>query len=395
MDFRGPEGNEKGSNNSISRFKFLKMIAAGGIIVAVGGMGNIWHPFKRKTYAAATLPQNDYPFSYIIYKANPADPESETFAEKTYGRTYPDRGLNPIHDPNPEIIIQKVLDDPGIPGPVPGPTGPGHIYIRDGVYQLGPSFKGFNVKSYSTITMGPKAILKVPYLSNGYAEHVFKLEAIKGKQVTNCIIDGGVIGENHPKDSPPGRKWTAFLLRGVDEGVFFNKFVNTTMFNARVGVKLEAHSQPDGIKGGWVNGNSFQFLKMWQHGTFIDFKMIGPYAKGVPHTTGINRNNFSDLECQSRKQTSDNDPFLTMYGVKDVRHEGNSFINVKIWDFPDISPDPPRIPADAKIANITTDSVGTIILAGVMARSGFINENRNFVDLGKGTRILDQWNSPL
>ena len=124
---------------------------------------------------------------------------------------------------------------------------------------------------------------------------------------------------------------------------------------------------------------------MSQHRLFVDFLMVGPFAGG---NTGINRNNFMNLECQSiNGLRREPDRFTTAYGIKDIRDVGNSFFDVNIWDFPDFSPSPPQIPLDARIANITAAATGTIILGGVMTRRDFVNSNRNFVDLGKDTRV--------
>jgi hypothetical protein len=359
------------------------MSGLGSLVFAIGGMGGINQLVNSRataTYQPFILQQ---PFSYIIYKENPNDMNSETIAQKNDRGVYPGGGTDPLHDPNPEVVIQKVLDDSGPPGPTEV-TGPGHIYIRDGIYKLRPSFQGFNVKSYTHITLGPQALIRIPDLPNGFSGNVFKFEAVDGIPVSHCTLDGGIISEAHNDNVPPKRQWTAILLKGTDSGVFFNRFINTTIFNADTGVRLETHNQPDG-KGGWVNGNSFQFLKMSQHRIFVDFLMVGPFAGG---NTGINRNNFMNLECQSiNGLRREPDRFTTAYGIKDIRDVGNSFIDVNIWDFPDFSPSPPQIPLDARIANITAAATGTKILGGVMTRRDFVNSNRNFVDLGKDTRV--------
>jgi hypothetical protein len=127
-------------------------------------------------------------------------------------------------------------------------------------------------------------------------------------------------------------------------------------------------------------------MKMWHQKTFVEFRMAGRYIPGV---AGINRNLFVNLECQSiNGQRKDPDIFTTVYGIKDIKHTGNTFINVNIWDFPDLPSNFPGIPFDAKIANITKDAADTIIIGGTMARKNFNNANRNFRDLGKDTRIL-------
>jgi hypothetical protein len=309
---------------------------------------------------------------------------SETFAQKNNRAANLEDQDVTFHNSDPAVVIQRVLNDPGPPGPTDG-TGPGHIYICDGIYKLGPSFQGFNIKSYTRLTLGPQALLRVPDLPDGYSGYVFKLEANGGKPVSHCTLEGGVIFEAHDDNVPPKRKWTAILLKGLDSGVFFNRFVSMTIFNADTGIRIVAHSQPDGKSSGWVNGNSFQFLKMSQHRIFVDFLMVGSHKDS---NAGINRNSFMDLECQSingiRREPN---RFTTAYGIRNIRDIGNTFIDVNIWDFPDFSPSPPQIPLDARIANITEDATGTLIIGGVMTRTDFINSNRNFRDLGKETKV--------
>ena len=88
-------------------------------------------------------------------------------------------GSNPIHNPISEVVIQSALDDPG---PLDNPSGiragPGHIHILDGIYDLSSSFQGFYLRSFTTLTLSPQAVLRVP---NGYAGHVFKLESSAGR----------------------------------------------------------------------------------------------------------------------------------------------------------------------------------------------------------------------
>jgi hypothetical protein len=279
-----------------------------------------------------------------------------------------------------------VLNDPGLPSSTAQVTGPGHIYIRDGIYKMGRSFRGFNIKSSTMITLGPQALIRVPDLADGYSGYVFGLEPIPGSTVSNCTIDGGVIEEVGNEGVPPKRKWTAIMLKGNHSGVLFNKFMNTVIINADTGIRLEAHNTRRGKKGGWVNGNSFQFLKMWHHRTFVDFAMFGPYTGDV---SGINRNHFMNLECQSiNGHRGDPDIFTTAYGVKNIKHVGNTFIDVNIWDFPDFYPTQPQIPTDAKIANVTNDATSTIIIGGTMTRTDFSNTNRNFEDKGSATKII-------
>ena len=175
----------------------------------------------------------------------------------------------------------------------------------------------------------------------------------------------------------PQSKWTGILLHGVRYGVLFNKFKNTTIHSAKIGIQLVATSNPNappdrpGIDGGWVNANLFEGLKMWYNDIFIDFVMDGFYIPDSDSTiTGIFRNRFINIECQSGTNT--------LHGVRNIRHFGNSFINVNIWDIPRASP-------GAVVSNVHPDARETIIISGIMTGQGFS-------DQGKDTKIIDENN---
>jgi hypothetical protein len=357
---KGAQEGQK-SDNSLSRREFLKTLGAVGLASAAGVVGIAGYDKLLNRPASAihipAAPQQ--PFAWIIYRSG-----SETFAQK-------DDGSPPIHDPSPEVVIQTVLNDPG---PFGSPQGPGHIHIRRGIYDLSSSFQGFNVRSYTTITLDPQARIRVP---NGYAGYAFKLESSGMTDATGCNIDGGEIAEV----PTPQRQWTAILLNGTGvgagtPGVLFNKFTNITIRSAKMGIQLQAVSDPNpsdpamqGIWGGWVNGNLFEFIKMWDCQTFIDFNMINAYTPDT-QITGIHRNRFLNIECQCTPNTA--------HGVRNIRHFGNSFINVNIWD----------VPPGATISSVHLDSRGTIIISGIMT-------GPSFVDQGRSTKIMDEINGPF
>ena len=310
---------------------------------------------------------NEQSFTYIIYRRG-----SETVAQKYSGGIYPGGGTNPIHNTRPEEVIKSVLYDPG---PADDPngirSGPGQIYIRDGLYQLSNSFSGFDLRSNTALTLGPQAVLRTP---TGYSGHVFRLQSNRSRPISNCTIDGGIIVEANP----PMRRWTGILLHGVGDGVLF-KFMNTTIYNAGIGVQIKATSDqllptdPNyGIRGGWINGNSFEFLKMWRNNVFIDFVMDGAYRAGT-QITGIHRNRFINLECQSGPNT--------IHGIRNIRHFGNAFVGVNVWD---IGTGGSR----AIISNVDQQATGTIIISGIMT-------GQNFVNRGINTKIIDELNSRI
>jgi hypothetical protein len=294
-----------------------------------------------------TTPQG---FTYIIYKDG-----NSTVAQKS------DKS-NPITNVNPEVVMNTVLKDPGPLDNLTGiRAGPGHIYVADGLYDLSSSFQGFDLRAYTTLTLAPQAVLTVDETFTG---SVFTLESDSGKPVSDCTIEGGYIRQ---RGSPSQRQWTGVLLHGVGDGMLFNKIMNSTIRNANIGIELVATSDPDGTYGGWVNGNLFQGLKMWDNDIFIDFQMDGPYKPDTQHT-GIHRNRFMNIECQTGSNTK--------YGVRNIRHFGNSFINVNIWDIHTGGP-------GATISTVHPDARGTTIISGIMT-------GQNFSSQGQGTKIIDE-----
>ncbi len=361
VDKEDDNGNDK-TREKISRANFLKMLGiASGLVLGIAGLGDLHKLLlNRKAVAGRQVvtlpPSQQQAFAYIIYKRG-----LETVAQKS-------DGSNPIHHPISEVVIQNALNDHG---PFDSPSGvragPGRIHILDGVYDLSPSFQGFNLSSFTTLTLSPQALFSVP---SGYAGHVFKLESSADRTITDCTIDGGYIMERGPT---PQRQWTGILLHGVGAGVLFNKFMNTTIRNANIGIQLVATSDPKAPRErqGWVNANLFEGLKMGSNHIFIDFVMDGPYIDST--ITGIHRNRFINIECQSDSNT--------LHGVRNIRHLGNSFINVDIWDIELGAP-------GAVISNVHSDAQGTIIISGMMTGQGFS-------DQGKTTKILDENKGPF
>ena len=78
--------------------------------------------------------------------------------------------------------------------------------------------------------------------------------------------------------------------------------------------------------------------------------MDGPYLLPDSEITGIQRNRFMNIECQSGPNT--------IVGVRNIRHNGNSFINVNIIDFDKASP-------GGVISSVHPDARGTIIISGL------------------------------
>jgi hypothetical protein len=234
--------------------------------------------------------------------------------------------------------------------------GAGHIYVQSGEYYLSPSFPGFNIHSFTRLTLDPTALLNVYYNYGGY---VFKLQSTNNEEPYHSIIDGGIISEKSPpgdpnRGNPPQRKWVGIQLQGSAGGVFFNNFLNMRINDANIGIRFLVDTA-----AGWINANSFKSIKMWNNNVFIDFD-----ATGVGR--GIDRNYFENLECQCARNSS--------FGVRGIKGECNTFIDVNIWD----------LPTGSTNATIDNSALNTIIIGGIMTGQGFI-------DRGRYTKIFDQW----
>jgi hypothetical protein len=244
-----------------------------------------------------------------------------------------------VNQNDPDPVIQAALDQSFLQDPQSG-HGPGDIYIQSGTYSLSSGFIGLNVYSYTRLTLDPTARLIVP---SGYAGSVFQLLSDDRSGVVHTMIDGGIIGES----SPPQQQWTGFLLKASaatnSSGILFNKIANTVIFSAKVGIELLV----DGSKG-FINSNTFQFLRMWGNQTFVDFEIGPPYVAGE-EDFGILGNLFFDLQCEVDSTTS--------AGTHNITGFHNTFLEVKVWDI--------QVGvAGAKRANIVPEASNTLISRG-------------------------------
>lgn len=295
-----------------------------------------------------------HPFAYVIF------PDSNGYRSQKYDGTITPPAANPP-DPDPSNVIQQALNDV-----VPAGTeiGPGGIYITAGNYNFDSGFQGLNLNASTRLTLDPKAHFKLP---SGYASYVFKLECNNTTEIYDCIIDGGIISEV----DPPQRNWTGLLLiastnnppDGKLRGVLFNKFMNVTLHDANIGINLRVEGN-----SGFINANTFEFLKMWTCNTFIEFDTL-PVAQYVfgSQNQGIFQNHFNNLQCQTGN--------MIIFGIKDIQHIGNIFIDVNIWD----------LPSQAKYATIHQDAINTMIIGGIMTGLS----NTQFNDDGYATKIFD------
>ena len=257
-----------------------------------------------------------------------------------------------------EAAIQKALDLVDPSDKFSG--GPGDVYVQAGRYDLSSAFDGFNIRSYTNLRLDGRAQLRVPHQ---YAGSVFRMLSDDGDHiagVANSIIDGGRITEQVPPGAQPGARWTAFLLKGSAKntlsGMQFNKVANTEVTLAGVGVSIEV----DQLMG-YVNSNTFEFMRMYNCRVFVSFTMADlPYSTGIP----IWANRFVDLQCNCNKE------IRTEIGIRNVTGRQNIFDAVKVWDIQN------GVPASGQTQPLTlqvsTEAEKTLIMDGILA-GGFVD----------------------
>jgi hypothetical protein len=294
------------------------------------------------------------PTSYIVHQS-----------AGTYRVTRTSDGVNlPLAANRADVAIQTALDQGFLVDPT---LGPGDIYLQAGDHLLPAGFPGFSIHSFTNLHMDARARLRVP---SGFTGAVFTMRSDNGSHrlgVNNTIIDGGWIDEV----SPVRGRWTAFALRGSsshEAGMQFNKIRNTRVNNASVGVAVVV----DG-RGGYINSNTFEFLRLWACRNFVDFQQTLP-ATSYLHPP-IWGNTFWDLQCQC--QAGSASPVQTTIGINRIAGIHNTFAEVKVWDIQ-------RAVAPARTALVSSNANRTLIIGGILAGAG-----TNFLDQGTGTKILD------
>ena len=218
------------------------------------------------------------------------------------------------------------------------------VYIKSGFY---PFSSPVDLDSSFTLELEPGAILEVP---NGYSSYVFGL-VDQGDHLGNASIVGGKIREA----GSPQRLWQAVLLRSSGKGILFNTVRDICIVDADVAIKLLI-DDPEG----WINGNEFKSIRIWQPRIFIDFEVSADTARG------FHRNYFEDIMGQAQSHTT--------CGARNVRGKGNVFVDIKFWDL--------HYNSSAISASISEWARDTIILGGIMT-------NQNFEDNGVRTQIID------
>jgi hypothetical protein len=328
---------------AFDRRSFLgKGLIAGG----AGAIGSAWvaNAFPSQAKAASSTPPS--PYNYTVYRDHPV---GGTYYCQRYD------GTVVASDPNyADPVIQAALNQYFLEDSSSG-YGPGSIAVRTGNYVLSPGFSGFQVHSWTTLKLDTTARIIVP---SGYAGAVFQLLNTDAEEVQNTTIDGGVLFEQNAQ-----HQWTAFLLKGsaqsIKSGILFNKISNTTLSNAKIGVKLWVTTS-----NSFINSNTFEFLRMWDCEAFVDFQIDPSYQPGQQNF-GIIGNHFFDLQCQSTA--------VTMAGIRNITGWHNSFVETKVWDL-----------GKGFRANIIPQADSTVIVGGILAGGTNV-----FQDKGVNTRVFD------
>lgn len=267
-------------------------------------------------------------WTYLIFKT-----DAESSGNQTYylldGRT------------------RQVIQTETYPDPIFGNSTlkKGDVFVQDGVYRVRSVFPGITLPINTNFVMSFNTFILVP---NGFAGSVFNLN----NGISHTKISGGRISE----DGTPLGLWTAIKLTGGSTGVFANTIENMRIWFPKNGIYFTA---PD---NGWINANVFRDIEIFNHTNAINFNFTGTYT---PNTAeGFNRNLFENIIIQ---QTTSAD-----YGVRGVLGRANYFNQVHIFD--SISP--------TISTTISGQAYNTTIIGGVMT-------DKNFVDSGQYTRILD------
>jgi hypothetical protein len=160
-------------------------------------------------------------------------------------------------------------------------------------------------------------------------------------------------------DTPAEANWTAFQLSATadnEAGHQFNKISNTVVTNAGVGIEIDVSGQK-----GYINSNTFEFLRLWAGRTFIQFN-LSENRQVVQGNSPIMSNLFSNIHCEC--QAADADPqhpyVQTQIGIANVVGEKNTFFEVNVWDIQ-------RAIANAKSLEITNRALNTLIIGGLFA----------------------------
>jgi hypothetical protein len=289
------------------------------------------------------------PGNYVVYRDNPTS--------GAYHAVRVSDGMEIATDSaSAAPVLQHVLDQDLLQDPSSG-HGPGDIYVRSAIYELGTGFGGLSVRSFTRLIFDPTAFLQVP---PGYGGAVLVLASNNTAEVAQTEIAGGIIRESQPAQ----HQWTAFLLQAAADqqtaGILFNKIRDTIVYQPAVALALHVTGNH-----GFINANTFEFLRVWGAGVAIDFSVIPEYQVGQENF-GILYNLFFDLNYQTE---------ATRYqaGVQNVTGVHNTFTEVNIWD----------VPGGQPLMTIGPTADRTLVVGGILA-----GEPGVIVDQGRATKVV-------
>jgi hypothetical protein len=274
----------------------------------------------------------------------------------------------------PDAALQWALDLVDKTDPFSG--GPGNVYVTNGQYDLTEAFQGFELHSYTNLRLDPRAKLTV---KPGYSGSVFKLlttdfTGADGKPTSAGVTNSSIVGGRITERAPASSLWTAFLLQGSAKnalaGMQFNKFAETEVTLASVGISIVV----DELLG-YVNSNTFEFLRMADCKTFVSFEMADlAYTTGTP----VWANRFADLQLEC------NNAVKTTIGIRNVVGRQQEFDSVKVWDIQRGTP-----AADKKYPltmQISDQAQSTLIIGGILA-GGYVRDV-NVENRGRDTTVI-------
>jgi hypothetical protein len=119
---------------------------------------------------------------------------------------------------------------------------------------------------------------------------------------------------------------------------------------------------------GFINANTFEFLRVWGAAVCIDFAVVAGYQRGE-EDFGILYNYFSDLQFQSEAPRF-------QAGIQNVTGVHNAFTEVNVWDIP-------RTPA----MTIGPTADRTLVIGGTLGGEYAVNPSV-IQDQGGATRII-------
>lgn len=250
------------------------------------------------------------PGNYVVYRDNPTG--------GAYHAVRVADGQEIATDPNAAgPVLQQVLDQNFLQDPGSG-YGAGDIYVRAGLYELGAAFAGLQVRSFTRLTLDPTAILQVP---SNYGGAVFVFASNNTAEVSQAQIGGGIVREQQPA----GHQWTAFLMQATADqqtaGILFNKIRDTVVYEPATALALHVTGNH-----GFINANTFEFLRVWGAAVAVDFAVVAGYQLGE-EDFGILYNYFSNVQFQTEAARY-------QAGIQNVTGVGNAFIETSVWDIP-------------------------------------------------------------